>query len=89
MALYIVPLSDILMGVLVLGLIFFALLHTKETAAAQYFKGAPAIPHRQTTFQWSMLCCAALCYRQTGDVMKTRRPRLLIKKHYCFLHRLH
>lgn len=58
---------------------FFALLHTKETAAAQYFKGAPAIPHRQTTFPWSMLCCAALCYRQTRAVMEKRRPGLLIK----------
>lgn len=65
------------------------MLHTKETAAAQHFKGASAIPHRQTTFQRSMLCCAALCYRQTRAVMKKRRPWLLIKKHYCFLHRLH
>lgn len=37
------------------------LLHTKETAAAQHFKGAPAIPHRQTTFPPCTLCRAAPC----------------------------
>lgn len=74
MALYIVPLSGILMGVLVLGLIFFVLLHTKETALAMHFKGALAIPRRQTTFRRSVLRCAALRYRQTGAVMKKRKP---------------
>lgn len=79
-----VPLSGILMGVLVLGLILFffflpVLLHTKETDTAQYFNEAPAIPDRPR-FHWSMLCCSAPRCRQTGAVMMKRRPRLLIKK---------
>lgn len=43
MARYIVPLSGILMGVLVLGLIL-TLLHTKETAAAQVLQRGPGNP---------------------------------------------
>lgn len=80
MALYILPLSGILRGVLVLGLIFFASLHTKETAAARYFKEAPAIPHRPTRFRRRTLCCC----RQTRAVVKKRRPWLLIKKTLLF-----
>lgn len=49
------------------------LLHTKETAATQYFKGALAIPHRQTTFQWSMLCCALLYGATDRQALLRRR----------------
>lgn len=86
MVLYIVPLSGILMGVLVLGLIFCVVTHKGNSrSSALQRHPPPAIPHRQTTVARRAVPCRA---PQTEEEVETIFFSLKNQPLFTALHRL-